>query len=92
MALTFVITANGPIINYLDINRCENVGAIIKDRVESPLYTFPDNSKQGLLTLQDIFQNVLRNLDDTTSFERLLLSFTAQLFFVTAVRGDRTNH
>lgn len=55
MTLTFLITANGPIINYLDINRCESVGAIIKDRVESPLYTFPDNPKQGLLTLQDNF-------------------------------------
>lgn len=79
--------------NSPDLNPCENVGAIIKDKVESALHTFPDNPQQGLLNLQNVLHNVLRNLEnDTNLFDSLLRSFPARLAAVTAARGGHTDY
>ena len=60
--------------NSPDLNPCENVGAIIKDKVEDQLHRNPDRLRRE--TLQNILTDVLHTLeDDTELFERLLRSF-----------------
>lgn len=77
--------------NSPDINPCENVGAIVKDRVESMLHN--EREKFSINTLRRVLNNVLENImNDTVLFEVLLRSFPKRLRAVENARGGHTKY
>jgi hypothetical protein len=74
--------------NSPDLNSTENLGAIIKDRVERELHR-PDSRRSA--TLRNILEEVLNELKDNTHlFQRLLKSFPQHLEAVRNANGGHT--
>lgn len=77
--------------NSPDLNPCEHLGAIIKQRVEANIHVQRDPLCAA--TLMNHLQNVLVTLqNDTGLFECLLKSFPARLAAVQEARGGHTRY
>lgn len=77
--------------NSPDLNPCENLGAIIKQRAEANIHQ--QNDPLTTETLKNHLQNVLVDLqNDSGLFQCLLKSFPARLAAVQHARGGHTNY
>ena len=77
-----------------DLNVTENIGAIMKDRVEEGLEAFEvaERSKPAAI-LRQTLTTVLEELsDDTELFEKLLKSYPRRLQAVKAAKGWHTDY
>ncbi|KAK3882287.1 hypothetical protein Pcinc_013337 [Petrolisthes cinctipes] len=62
--------------NSPDLNVCEQVGVIMKDRIEGLMLQEPIHRSFSLAVLEEKVNQVLQNIsDDTTLFELLLRSY-----------------
>ena len=69
-----------------DLNACENMGAILKDRVEKQLSTSGE-------TLEEVLFNVLSDMEyDTELFVSLLSSYPSRLTSVREAHGGHTKY
>ena len=69
-----------------DLNPCENVGAIIKKRVE-------DHLRETPVALEDALEHILRNMEyETELFISLLQSYPSRLEAVTNASGGNTRY
>ena len=69
-----------------DLNSCENVGAIIKKRVE-------DHLRETPVALEDALEHILRNMEyETELFISLLQSYPSRLEAVTNASGGNTRY
>ena len=77
----------------LDLNVCENLGAILKDRVENKLSTYPITEQLSESLLIQVVENELREIsNDTDLFFRLLASYPARLEAVKKANGGPTDY
>ena len=75
--------------NSPDLNLCENLGAILKDKVERRLHH--DADRFHMPTFRGILDDVLSKLEnDTALFEALLKTFPKRLRAVEAGQGGHT--
>ena len=74
--------------NSPDLNPCEDIGAIIKERVESQLLQEAQRNRETLTT---VLIDVLQNLQfETDMFAKLLLSYPGRLDALRANNGGHT--
>lgn len=79
--------------NSPDINACEHVGAIIKDRVESAMHNQRGPNRYRIQTLHNVLNDILLNLEfDVDLFDALLRSYPRRLAAVQAARGGHTDY
>lgn len=77
--------------NSPDLNPCENLGSIVKDRVESKMHN--ERDRFSMPTFSRVLNSVLENLrNENTLFEALLRSFPDRLAAVVAARGGHTKY
>ena len=79
--------------NSPDLNACEHLGAILKDKVETVMIEqFPHNdfTKQDLLNhLENVLEEIKTDYD---LFEKLLKSYPARIRAVIDARGYHTDY
>ena len=74
--------------NSPDLNATENLGAILKERVEKTLITYGND-----VSLRTVLESELEKLkDDTELFRTLLRSYPARLKAVREAKGGHTNY
>ena len=79
--------------NSPDLNPCENVGAIIKDRVETRMHKLRGPNPYSIATLRNALTEVLAAMEfDTQLFESLLRSYPRRLAAVRQARGGHTDY
>jgi len=77
--------------NSPDLNPCENVGAIVKMKVEEKMLAETGENRYSLVTLRKNLLEVLLELEnDTGLFESLLSSFPDRLEAIRAANGGQT--
>ena len=76
-----------------DLNVAENLGAILKDRVDASLFAEPeaDRLKQSVL-LRIIETELTKMSGDTELFERLLRSYPKRIKAVVSAGGGHTEY
>ena len=77
--------------NSPDLNPCENVGALLKDKVEKSLHRNPDCLKKEVLK-SAVIQALQSMENDTELFEKLLRSFPERIQAVRTARGGHTDY
>ena len=76
-----------------DLNVCENLGAILKDRVEESLSNDPAKSRSSKDGLLEIIEEELHDMsDDTELLQTLLKSYPARLEAVKNAGGYHTKY
>ena len=77
--------------NSPDLNVCEHVGAIMKDRVEGLMLQEPIHHRFSRVVLEEKVNEVLQNMsDDTALFESLLRSYPRRIQAVREAHGGNT--
>ena len=75
---------HGPVLPR-DLNACENLGSIVKGRVENKLETGGD--------LQEVLEEVLKEMEFNESlFVSLLTSYPARITAVKEAKGGHTKY
>ena len=76
-----------------DLNPAEDLGVIIKDRVEDRMLNEEGRGRCSHQTLSSNLEMVLHDLEhDTELFAELLLSFRHRLYAVVAAAGGHTDY
>ena len=76
-----------------DLNAAENIGAILKDKVEDELLEYQPGERCKATTLSEALDTVLKRMEsDTELFERLLRSYPSRLAEIKKQRGRATKY
>lgn len=79
--------------NSPDLNVCENVGSILKDKVEKRMMSEPLATRFSRTRMEEHIDAVLREMEfDTELFESLLSSYPARLQAVRDANGGNTEY
>ena len=79
--------------NSPDLNTTENMGSIVKDRVDALLDREPEDRRYTKDTLKKCIKKTIRELNQTTElFEALLKSYPARLAAVQRANGGHTKY